>query len=117
LGAYTDNAEFGHRIRSPPVLDGIRREPLHRTGVMFMLRHQQRHEHVDLKKRNHSGRLFGTIHETVDILDFEDWGARSSRKYRHAMLKTHIRVSDPPEQGICELIDLLAGLACQISEP
>ena len=116
LGAYTDSAQFRYGTCGPPLPDGIRRKPVHRTDVMLVLRHQQRHEHVHIEKRNHGRRLFGAIHQTVNVLGLEIWGARPSRKYRHTTLKTHIRVGHPPEQGFCELVDLLAGLVRQISE-
>jgi hypothetical protein len=85
--------------------------------MMLVLWHQQRHKHVDIEKGNHGWRLFGTIHETVDIFNLEEWGARSWRKDRHATHKTYIRVGHPPEQGLRELVNLLAGSSRQISEP
>ena len=50
LGAYADDAQFGHSAGGPPVPGGIPREPLHRSGVMLVLRHQQRNKHVYIEK-------------------------------------------------------------------
>ena len=49
LGAYADDAQFGYGAGGPPVPDGIPREPLHRPGVMLVLRHQER-KHVHIEK-------------------------------------------------------------------
>jgi hypothetical protein len=84
---------------------------------MLVFGHQQRNEHVHIEQRNHRERLFGLIQETVNVLDLEHWGARSSGKHRHATLETHIGVGYTPEQGFCEVVDVLPGLARQFSEP
>jgi hypothetical protein len=83
---------------------------------MLVLRRQQGLEHVHIEKRNHGWRLFGAVHQTVDILGLQNWGPRPPRKNRHAALKAHIPAGHPPEQGFRELVDFLAGLARQIGE-
>jgi hypothetical protein len=75
-----------------------------------------RHRAVHIEQRNHWQQLFGVIQEAVNVLDLEHRSAGPSREHRHATLETHIGIGYPPEQGFCELVDVLARLVRQISK-
>jgi hypothetical protein len=81
-----------------------------------MLRNEQRHEHVDIKKCHHGAALFRTVQEAVDIVDAEGWSAGPAGKYRYAALEVHARIGNAAEEGFYELVNLLASLPSQVSE-
>jgi hypothetical protein len=57
------------------------------------------------------------IQQAVNVFDLEHRGAGPSREHRNTTLETHIGGGYPPEQGFCEVVDVLPGLARQFSEP
>lgn len=81
------------------------RKPRQRTDVMFVLRRHQCHKHVHIKERNHGRRLFGAIHQTVNVFGFENWRSQPAGKDGYATLETNVRIGYPPEQSVREAIN------------
>lgn len=89
LGADTDDPKFGYRARGPAMLNGIDHEPVQGANVILVLRDDQSHKHVDIKKSNHRGALFRAIQETVDNVDAEGRSADPVGEDRDAALKAY----------------------------
>lgn len=84
---------------------------------MFVLRHKQRDEHVDVEKADHAGSYASSPFASRSTsLNGEDRGARSRAKYRNAVVKADIGLSHAPKQGLDEVIDPLSRLACQLRQ-
>jgi hypothetical protein len=81
---------------------------------MLVFWHNKCHQNIDVEQAGHAKIYW---REAINVFDGQCRRAGAPRKDRHATVETHVGLRDSTQQRSDEVVNRLAGLAREMSEP